>query len=689
MGDSYEPYLQTSDIQDLAAPRLGSFLSSGFYDLSADDSNEGDRQEVHIDSGKTLPLAEDVIVRRNYILIKDELSVGWIHDFLLQHEVLSQRDLEDICSGLRPRHVQVDALLKLLLRHGRSACSKLIQILPDCGYSHILDVFHETTNFKTKEDWMKYQSEIQVHHIETEHSFLSKTIEPVSTADFILQELEEGSFSVDDHDRVMNEVSKSRQSKVLLRQVVKYDGVVLNCFLCAVDQIRHILPGTSIIKRLENANLTWGKGRKKVGVYFQDEHLVTVVDLNYDDERRDHVIILKFGNQKKRAIHELENVLVRRIQSLDTEIDELANRFMHMSIQDGQAGSVVIYVKALTDRAAENLDKHHLKAFIQKVLQDSEVNRLLPVGIFHLQVETFTSGFVQEEVWEIDRDSLTEILTDNRPMLEEELEPFCFLQRFQQDQIFSQDEIESIRKHGSRRYRANEFLRLLQAKGNPAMEAFMDEMRRGDSYMLQQLIPSPTSTQCKECVRGAILDNYESIRDEIDVRVTDYTDPPCHSAHALYKDSSERYRSPQALLKHVLECDTALMRFLKVIKSTPIAKLTQSDCTCQGFRELTTRIQRKKRIYNFRISSVLMKDNSHEKKQLVQDVLPAHTGRSPYTHKAVSREKPVSTKKVVIAKTIDLSIERVPLTTFTPLIQKFPMSKKKPSKQKNSKTVKK
>lgn len=85
-----------------------------------------------------------------------------------------------------------------------------------------------------------------------------------------------------------------------------------------------------------------------------------------------------------------------------------------------------------------------------------------------------------------------------------------------------------------------------------------------------------------ECVRGAILDNYEGIRDEIDVMMTDYTDPPCHSAHALYKDSSERYRSPQALLKHVLECDTALMRFLKVIRSTPIAKLTQSDCTCQG-----------------------------------------------------------------------------------------------------------
>lgn len=98
-------------------------------------------------------------MRRNYILLKDELSVGWIHDFLLQHEVLSQRDLEDICSGLRPRHVQVDTLLKLLLRHGRSACAKLIQILPDCGYSHILDVFHETTNFKTKEGKIRQYSQ--------------------------------------------------------------------------------------------------------------------------------------------------------------------------------------------------------------------------------------------------------------------------------------------------------------------------------------------------------------------------------------------------------------------------------------------------------------------------------------------------------------------------------------------------
>lgn len=107
-------------------------------------------------------------------------------------------------------------------------------------------------------DWMKYQSKIQVHHIKIEHSFLSKNIEPVSTADFILQELKEEDFSIVDHDNVMNEVSKSRQSSVLLKQVVEYDGVVLNCFLCAVDQIRQVSLGTSIIKRLENAILRHG-----------------------------------------------------------------------------------------------------------------------------------------------------------------------------------------------------------------------------------------------------------------------------------------------------------------------------------------------------------------------------------------------------------------------------------------------
>lgn len=45
-----------------------------------------------------------------------------------------------------------------------------------------------------------------------------------------------------------------------------------------------------------------------------------------------------------------------------------------------------------------------------------------------------------------------------------------------------------------------------------------------------------------ECVWGVILDNYEGIRDEIDVRVMDYMDLFCYFVYVLYKDSSERYR---------------------------------------------------------------------------------------------------------------------------------------------------
>ena len=119
------------------------------------------------------------------------------------------------------------------------------------------------------------------------------------------------------------------------------------------------------------------------------------ISVNYDDDRGDHVIILKFRNRQRRAIQELENVLVRRIHNLDSEIDELANRFMHMSIQDGEAGSIVLYVKALTDRATDSLDKNHLKAFIQHVLHDPQINRLIPAGTLQLQVETITSGFVE------------------------------------------------------------------------------------------------------------------------------------------------------------------------------------------------------------------------------------------------------------------------------------------------------
>lgn len=70
-----------------------------------------------------------------------------------------------------------------------------------------------------------------------EYFFLFKIIELVLMIDFILQEFEEDVYFIDDYDQVMNEVLKLRQFRVFFRQVVNYDGVVLNCFFCVVDQI--------------------------------------------------------------------------------------------------------------------------------------------------------------------------------------------------------------------------------------------------------------------------------------------------------------------------------------------------------------------------------------------------------------------------------------------------------------------
>ena len=100
---------------------------------------------------------------------------------------------------------------------------------------------------------MVYQNEIHVDHIKAEHAFLARTIEPVPTADCILQELPEETFSVTDHDEIQNEFSKSKQANVLLGKIAKNNGVVLNCFLHAVEKIRHVLPGTSILKRLKSS----------------------------------------------------------------------------------------------------------------------------------------------------------------------------------------------------------------------------------------------------------------------------------------------------------------------------------------------------------------------------------------------------------------------------------------------------
>ncbi|XP_061194349.1 uncharacterized protein LOC133202527 [Saccostrea echinata] len=557
-----------------------------------------------------LPL-EDIIVRRNYIFLKEELSAGYICPFLYQEGILSDHDLDIACSP-NPRCVQLDILLKLLLRHGRSACNKFVNILSASGYGYILHTLKNTKDFKTKEDCSQWQSDITIHHINMEETFLCKTIEAISIADFMLQELLDDKFSLYDHDEIQNQNSKSRRSRALLKKVIKDDPVVLNCFLCAVDCLRHVLPGVSVIEHMKKTNLskTRGGSEKHVSVLFQDEHLLKVVDVNCEDDDGDHVLIFKFRNQHLRKIQELEKVLVRRIQNNDSKLDELAIRFMHMSIQDGHAGSIVLYLKALTSTAAENLDKNSLKTFIQKILQDSQILGLLPLGTLQLQVETITSGFMEGKQWEVDRSSLVELLADNRTILEDELEPFRFLTRFQQDGIFSEKEVNWIKRLGSRRNRARGFLSLLQGKRKSALEVFVDELKISkETFILEQLFPStPTAFQCKECQRSTILKNYNEIRDEIDVRILDYTDPPCHSHHTNYKDSRGRYRTPQALLKHVLECDTALDRFSKVSKSiTSLTRFTECNCNCPGYKNFTTLTQRKQNVYNFRISTVLRK----------------------------------------------------------------------------------
>ncbi|XP_062570894.1 uncharacterized protein LOC134232911 [Saccostrea cucullata] len=640
----------------------GVTYSSGFYDETDEEQNELIRNEAKI---VISILPEDIIVRRNYIFLKEELSVGYIWPFLYQEAILSELEINVACNP-NPRCAQVDILLKLLLRQGRSACNKFINMLSANGYGYILHTLKNTTHFLLHTDWSQWQREITIDHVNMKETFLCKTIEAVSTADFLLQELEDDKFSTYDHDEIQNENSKSRRARALLKKVMKDDIDVLNCFLCAVDCLRHVLPGVSVVENLKKADLSKTKDvrEKHVRVLFQDEHLLKVVDVNSEDDEGDHVIIFKFRNQHLRKIHALEKTFVRRIQNKDSKLDELANRFMHMSIQDGHAGSIVLYLKALTSTAAENLDKNSLKMFIQKILEDPQISEILPLGTLQLQVETITNGFMEGEQWEVDRSSLVELLADNRSLLEDELEPFDFLSRFQQDDIFSEKEVTWIKGLGSRRSRARGFLSLLQVKRKPALEVFVDELKMSkETFLLEQLFPStPITFQCKECQRRTILKNYEEVRDEIDVRILDYTDPPCHSHHTNYKDSRGQYRTPQALLKHVLECDTALDRFSKVTRSiTSFTGLTEYDCKCPGDKNFTTYTQRKHNVYNFRISTVLLKkekptdkktlNNSPEKDSLPVPALKRE--KSSLTNKTVNKPSFTSLHPKIVTFNVD------------------------------------
>lgn len=136
------------------------------------------------------------------------------------------------------------------------------------------------------------------------------------------------------------------------------------------------------------------------------------------------------------------------------------------------------------------------------MLQQHRLKIAIHVNIYlfsYFNPEKRNSLFTTGELWEIDRSCLMEVLADNRAMLEDELEPYRFLPRFRKEGLFSQEEVDLIKGQNIRRNRANEFLRLLQGKGKPALEVFVDELKKlNESYILQQLFPSTsTSTQCR------------------------------------------------------------------------------------------------------------------------------------------------------------------------------------------------
>ena len=110
-----------------------------------------------------------------------------------------------------------------------------------------------------------------------------------------------------------------------------------------------------------------------------------------------------------------------------------------------------------------------------------------------------------EKIKEDRESSLTELLADNESMLEDELEPFRFLQSFQKDGLFSQVEVEAIKRQESRRSRVREFLHRLKNKENGA-KAFIDELEKlNETYIKKQLFPSLESVQSKGTFVGFSL----------------------------------------------------------------------------------------------------------------------------------------------------------------------------------------
>ncbi|XP_062570487.1 uncharacterized protein LOC134232951 [Saccostrea cucullata] len=208
-------------------------------------------------------LSDETMIRRNYRYLKDEIDPKYIVDDLIENNIITDNEKEEICNPYKARHKRMDILLKILLRKSSFEHGSFLLIMKNL-YKHVAEILEKTTDF-TKRDEMQDLGK-WIDRIKHSKKYLSKTISPTSTVDFLLQELPENEFSLDMHDKILHENrTVCEQANLALDFIIETRiSSILSCFLESLPHAQHNRSGEEIIALL-----------MKAGIWFF--YLITVV----------------------------------------------------------------------------------------------------------------------------------------------------------------------------------------------------------------------------------------------------------------------------------------------------------------------------------------------------------------------------------------------------------------------------
>lgn len=516
-------------------------------------------------------------------------------------------------------------LIKTGLRNRQSGCDCILEVIRQMDPRYLDQLFQrleQGENIQQERPDIPPDINNAIQILRENREFLLQEIDPTHVSHVLL---EEGTFTIDDHDAVHSETKRHNRAEVLYDIIMNdIPGVYLQRFLSYLRENTYIWTTIMNPNRLREYHAREEEGQAPGGVYheIQVRQIGEVADDHEDVPRASGLEIIVTI-----PIDEDEGTIRQAVNRINRDYsfrERIAENFQ-MEVVNVNIGSVVMRLRSLTDEAccrllAKNGTK--LTELIENFLHFSGLREKIIKG--NIEVAVHVSG---EEIGDSEhKDASVARMTVNKHwnLLIQEVEPIAISTALLEMKMFDEETKNketknSIMKISKRKDRVEMVLNLLSSvQRNDAYDVFIKILWEKENIDIVSLNkPSIKMHEEAEKVRLGLLSKFKNVAEESENTLIKETLRQCSKNEESISDFSDLGISRQErvlkFLMFIMKDDSNVLALKNVLEKRNLRELVETTKDESLFFKSSRRKQTRSKDqilyqYQYRIEKIADKD---------------------------------------------------------------------------------